>query len=212
MKTEIVLLGVLHNFHNNVDCYDLNALEKLIASIKPSVICVELDDDEVKNRKEQPYKIEYQSIFSYADSNNIEIVGIDPQEPLYSELVEPYNDNQKDFPERAPEACRVLEIQQSQLYDFLINEYWTKLSNVHSSQTEDFLNLKHRFQEALMGPAEKDGWDRFNKYYVEQIISVANENQGKRILVTIGIEHIYWLRNYLRDHSDYSLPRIDCFI
>ena len=127
---------------------------------------------------------------------------MDPEEPLYTELVSPYIENQRKFKDEQPEKQSVLEIQQSQLYDFLINEHWKTPREVQSQITHTLMDLKHRFQEELLGEKEKKGWNRFNEYYLDQITKISEEYQDKRILVTIGIEHVYWLQKELRKISN----------
>ncbi len=72
---------------------------------------------------------------------------------------------------------------------------------VNSRQTDALFEVKHEFQSALYGPEERRGWERWNEHFLSRILDVARDNAGKRIVVTVGVEHGYWLRKRLRRDS-----------
>ena len=205
IKAKIVILGVLHIFHNSVPNYSLKDLELSLNKIKPDLIAVELMQSEIDKLKSQSFKIEYNVILPYAKKNKIPIYGLDPEEPKFSKMADPYIKNQKDFPVKFPAESKVQGNFQRHLFDYLIKEHWTSASRVQSEVTDSFFDLKHRFQEDLMGKAEKDGWNDFNSYYSSQIFSLAEKNKGKTILVTIGVEHVYWLKKKLSSSKDFEI-------
>jgi len=199
--TIVIILGVLHSFHNSVPSYSLEKLESALHKIKPDIILAELTQSEIDSAKSQTFKIEYGIILPYAKKNKISVLGLDPEEPLFSKMVDPYIKNQKDFPKKFPLESKTQDVFQSQLFDFLIKEHWVSISKTQSDTTNDMFKLKHRFQEELMGIEEKNGWNSFNQYYSDKISEVAKKSPGKTILVTIGIEHVYWLKEKLSSNS-----------
>jgi len=74
-----------------------------------------------------------------------------------------------------------------------------------SRLTHELFRLKHRFQDELMGQPEKDGWETFNSYYTNRISEIALRNPGLRVLVTIGLEHIYWLQDELEKNAAFEI-------
>jgi len=160
---------------------------------------------EIDKSKLQSFKIEYNVILPYAKQNKIPVHGLDPEEPKFSKMVDSYIKNQKDFPIKFPVESKVQTNFQQHLFDYLIKEHWTSVSRVQSEVTNSFFDLKHRFQEDLMGKAEKDGWNDFNSYYSSQIFNLAEKNAGKTILVTIGVEHVYWLKKKLSSSKDFEI-------
>lgn len=196
-KTKVIILGVLHSFHKVVPSFSLAKLESALEEIKPDIICAELMQSEINTNKNQTFKIEYEVILPYAKKNNVLLVGLDPEEPKFSEMVDPYIKNQKEFPKRSPVESKIQDIYQEQIFDFLIKEHWTSINKTQSEVTNTLFRLKHRFQEELMGREEKVGWSTFNSYYENRISDLALKNPGKTILVTIGIEHVYWLKERL---------------
>jgi hypothetical protein len=205
VKTKIVILGVLHSFHSQVPSYSLEHLKSALEKIKPDVLCAELKQSEIDSDKKQNYKIEYGVILPYTKNHNVKVVGLDPEEPLLSKMVDPYVKNQKEFPKRSPVESKVQDIYQAQLFDYLIKEHWVSIDKTQSAITNTLFQLKHRFQEELMGPEEKNGWDKFNEYYANIISTEAKKNPGKTVLVTIGLEHVYWLKEKLGKDSALTL-------
>jgi len=104
--TKIALLGVLHSWHNEVKVFSLEHLNTAIHRLKPDIICVELMPSEIKSDFSQPYKIEYSVILPYGFNHSIKIEGLDPEEPLYTRMVQDYQRNQKtlvrSFSSRSP--------------------------------------------------------------------------------------------------------------
>jgi hypothetical protein len=205
INTKIVILGVLHSFHNQVPSFSLEHLQSAIEKIKPDVLCVELMQSEVISDKKQSYKIEYNVILPYAKKNSVKVVGLDPEEPLFSKMVDSYIENQKGFAKRSPSESKIQDIYQTQLFDFLIKEHWTSIDKTQSVITNTLFQLKHRFQEELMGQEEKNGWNKFNEYYANIISTEAKKNPGKIVLVTIGLEHVYWLKTNLGKDAAFTL-------
>jgi len=54
-------------------------------------------------------------------------------------------------------------------------------------------------------PQEEQGWEGWNQYFLQQIIRAAKQNPGKRIVVIVGVEHGYWLREHLRKQDGVKL-------
>jgi len=161
---------------------------------------------EIDTKKTQTFKIEYSVIFPYVQKKKIPIYGLAPEEPTFSEMIDLYIKNQKEFPQRASSDYKNQEIFQKELFDYLIKEHWTTAGKVQSDVTNALFEVKHRFQDALMGKVEKDGWSSFNTHYVKVISELASNHKGKTILVTIvGVEHVYWLKKELSSNKNIDL-------
>jgi uncharacterized circularly permuted ATP-grasp superfamily protein len=57
----------------------------------------------------------------------------------------------------------------------------------------------------LFGDKQRRGWEGWNTHFLETILKAAEENSGKRIIVVVGAEHSYWLRNKLRKQEGIRL-------
>ncbi len=81
-----------------------------------------------------------------------------------------------------------------------------------SSHSDALFAVKHSFQNALFGPKEEIAWNSRNSFFLEQIMSAARKNPGKRILVLVGVEHAYWLRNKLKASSEVRYKSVEPFL
>ena len=206
-QTEVALLGVLHNYHSQVPTYSLEHLKHALIKIAPDVICVELKKSDLDS-KEFNYKQEYQVILPYAKENNVLIEALDPEEPTYSEICKPYMENHKRHKNDFPVEDSVLEKQITHMFTFLIQDHWSTLAKTQSELTHSLIDIKHRIQEDLLGKAEKEGWEKINKLYLDRILAICEIHKGKRIMISIGIEHIYWLKNRITTYQVLDLEKI----
>ncbi len=62
---------------------------------------------------------------------------------------------------------------------------------------DDMVRLKHDFQIEVFGDAEKQAWNGWNDHFLQTIAEVNRQNHGKRIVVVVGAEHHYWLKQAL---------------
>ncbi|MGE3608555.1 MAG: hypothetical protein AB7I27_03115 [Bacteriovoracaceae bacterium] len=208
LKTKLVIMAMLHSLHNDVPSYSLLKLKQVLKQINPDVICAELNQEEIKTSKLQKNKIEYNVILPYAKESRIDVFGMEPVDKVFDQKVTDYLENQKQFREKFPERYKVWEIYQRQLLNYLTHDYWTEFDKVQSQETDNLFRLKHEFQNELMGTREKEGWDYFNNVFANKISEISQQYKGKKVLVTIGAEHVYWLKEKLKHNSEFELIEI----
>ena len=76
---------------------------------------------------------------------------------------------------------------------------------MNDAVTDQQMRAKHPLQEALVGEGERTGWDAWNRHFLDVITSAAAEHPGKRIVVLVGAEHGYWLRERLAGRPNVRL-------
>lgn len=207
MKNRILILSVLHNLHEEHDYYSLEVLKKVVEQIAPDVICVELSPEGIKTddlQKTASYKTEYKVILPYAEAHGCELVALEPAQPLFSKLVDPYKQAQKHFEENEPKKDEALDQFIGILYENLF-DYWDSVFTVNSAKTDFAFKIKHAFQSAIVGDGERDGWEAWNQHFLKQILAANQQHEGKLILVTVGAEHRYWLTDALEKEENLQL-------
>jgi hypothetical protein len=201
----VVVLDTLHQMHAEVPAYDNAALGRAIERLKPDVLCVELQPDDLTARPPEKTKQEYPSvIYPLIDRHHLRVYAMEPAEPLYDTLLAPYRASAMAFNEREPAQAKAFGQYVDGLYTVL-KARWTSPAAVNDRVTDDALRAKHALQEALMGPAEHAGWEAWNGHFLEVVQRAARENPGRRIVVLVGAEHGYWLRGHLRDTPGMTL-------
>lgn len=204
-KAEVFVLSTLHQFHSDSKYYSFQTLSNTIEKIKPDVLAVELTPQDLESRKEQKTKIEYQkSVFPLIEKNKYQTIALEPAEPLYSEIIDLLKESNKENQEKFPQKIEAFSVYSNSLYDYLF-KHWNSVKAVNSKETDAHFEVKHQFQNRLFGEKEAKVWNDWNSYFLTQILDAAAKNKGKRILVLVGVEHSYWLRNHLRNNQTVKL-------
>lgn len=202
-KPEVFILSTLHQFHAQSKFYSFEKLSEIVEKFNPDLIAVELTRKDLETRKEQKTKQEYQkSIFPLA--GKYKLVPLEPAEPKFSELVNFIISANKELNEKSPEKAEAFSVYSDALYDYLFKKWDSPLS-VNSGETDALFEVKHKFQETLFGEKEEKGWEGWNQHFLDVILETAKENPGKKILVTVGVEHGYWLRKHLKESAAVKL-------
>lgn len=201
----VVVLDTLHQMHAEVPAYDNAALGHAIERLKPDVLCVELQPDDLTTRPVEKTKQEYPAvIYPLIDHHHYRVYAMEPTEPLYDAILTPYRGNTEAFDTHQPARAEAFSKYSESLYTVL-KAYWTSPAAVNDEATDSAFRAKHVLQEALMGPGEHAGWEAWNDHFLEVIERAARENPGRLVVVTVGAEHGYWLRAHLRNVADVTL-------
>jgi hypothetical protein len=199
MPAKVIVLVTLHRMHETVPGYSFDRLGRIIEHLKPDVLCVELQPEDLTARPDESTKREYPKvIYPLIDRHHYRVYALEPAEPTYSAIIKPYVAGAQAFQQEQPSMASAFGQYSKGLYAGL-TAYWTSPARINDATTDAQLRAKHALQQAMMGAAERTGWQRWNGEFLATITRAARENPGKRIVVTVGAEHGYWLRGHLAD-------------
>jgi len=136
--------------------------------------------------------------------HNWTAVALEPEGPRRSELIGLLRGAEESLRKTAPQKDEAFDTYNDKLFKYLLSE-WHSAADVNASWTDRWFAVKHSFQHGLYGPQEEQGWEGWNQYFLQQIASAAKQNPGKRIVVIVGVEHGYWLRQHLREQNGVKL-------
>lgn len=191
---EVIVLSTLHQLHEQTPGYSFHDLSEIIEQLRPDVLAVELTAGDLESRREQSVKQEYQrSVFPLLDKHQYAVVPLEPPQPLFDELVGLSRQARNQLIEQNPAGAEAFNVYTDSLYEML-TQRWVSSGQVNSPMTDLLFESKHLFQNALFGPAEVRVWESWNQHFLQKILTAADANPGKRILVLVGAEHSYWLR------------------
>ncbi len=194
---KILVLSTLHHLHGEVDYYTYAHLSRIVEHFSPDVLAVELTPSDLRDRKAQRVKQEYQhSIYPLLDHLQCEVIPLEPAEPLYSELVRLGQKAVDELEKRTPAAVEQFGLYVNALYEVLLG-WWSSPMDVNSAETDRHFEIKHKYQSEVFGKDEKEGWERWNQHFLDQILAGAARNPDCKMLVLVGVEHAYWLRKQL---------------
>ncbi|QQS40515.1 MAG: hypothetical protein IPM63_14255 [Acidobacteriota bacterium] len=210
--TEVLVLSTLHQFHGKDNSYTFEELSEIVESYRPNIIAVELTPEDLRTRKEQKTKVEYQkSIFPSADKIKAKMVPMEPAEPKFSELVGLIRASDSELGEKKPDAADGFSTYVDALYGYLF-DHWRSAAEVNSARTDALFEVKHAYQNSLYGEKQEKGWEGWNSHFLEKVLETARANKGSRILVTVGAEHSYWLREKLGEQEGIRLIDAETFL
>jgi hypothetical protein len=93
-------------------------------------------------------------------------------------------------------------------YDAL-KSYWRTPAEVNSQVTDRVLHGKMTLEAQLQGTVRADGQKRWDQYTVDVARRAVKENQGKRVLVLVGIENCYAIRELLGRDPQINLVNME---
>jgi hypothetical protein len=211
-RSEVFVLATLHQYHSETKYYSFETLSHIIEKLRPEILAVELTPADLLSRREQKTKQEYQkSIFPLIDKHKFETVPLEPAEPTFSEIISLIRDAEKNLREKSPEKAAAFSLYVETLYDYLFKS-WNSPLAVNSAQTDVLFEIKHNYQNAVYDENQTRGWESWNTHFLDKILEAANNNPGKRIVVTVGAEHAFWLRKKLRGNKSVSLLEAEAYL
>lgn len=194
---EVVVLATLHQMHAQVPGYSFDRLRQVIEQLHPDVLCLEVRADKLAARAPEQTKQEYPKvIYPLLARGHYAVVAMEPSEPEYSAILHPYVQANAAFQASGGAAVAALAAYSDATYAAL-KTHWRDAAAVNDATTDDMLRAKHAFQQAAIGAGEREGWERWNRHFLAVIKQAAADHPGQRIVVTVGVEHGYWLRQHL---------------
>jgi hypothetical protein len=206
--SEVVVLCALHQLHEQAPFYTYADLNAAIEKLHPDVLAVELTPADLKDKVEQKNKREYQnSVYHLLRRHNWPTVALEPEGPRRTELIGLLRGAEQELQKTSAQKDEAFDSYNDTLFKYLLSE-WHSAADVNASWTDRFA-VKHSFQQSLYGPQEEQGWEGWNQYFLQQIATAAKQNPGKRIVVIVGVEHGYWLREHLRKPGEVKVLDTD---
>lgn len=203
--TEVVVLGALHQMHEEVPGYSYANLKTSIDRLHPDVLAVELTPSDLAGRVVQKNKREYQNaVYPLLQQYKWKAVAMEPEGERRAVLLGEMRLADESVQKDSPQKLEAFGTYVDTLFEFL-KPKWQSVADVNSHWTDDLFAVKHAYQHKIYGPSEEKGWEGWNSFFLERITAAAVANPGKRIVVIVGVEHCYWLRGHLRNSPGIKL-------
>jgi hypothetical protein len=82
-------------------------------------------------------------------------------------------------------------------------------SDAYDQRQKSELALRDEYQNDMVGPG---GWRNINVEHYRNVDITIRKHRGKRILVTFGAGHKYWLLEQLRQRDDIEVLEMESFL
>lgn len=205
--SQIFVLGTLYSRHQTIAAYDLDALRRVVLAIDPDVVVVDCTPTEVREQKVHPSKVEYpQVIFPLVRQHGYRVYAAEPDEPLFTQIVQPLAQARSAFAEAKPEQARVLSDYDKATWSAL-KLYWQSPADAHDTTTALALAGLKALDTRVHGGLQAQANTRWIEHWVQIVRQAAVENPGKKILAVAGIDNREEIERELR--HDRALDVVD---
>ena len=196
--TQIFVLGSLYSRHQSIAAYDLAALRRVIVAIDPDVVVVDCTPTEVRDQKVHASKVEYpEVIFPLVREHGYRVYAAEPDEPLFTQIVEPLAQALGAFARNNPEQARVLDDYDKATWAAL-KLHWRSPADAHDEPTALALAGRKALDASVHGELLVAGNARWIEHWVRIVRQAAAENPGKKILAVAGIDNRAEIERELR--------------
>jgi hypothetical protein len=203
--SEVFLLGTLYKRHEQVPAYDVATLTRIVETVAPEVLVLDVTPDELKKQAVFPGKVEYtKGIFPLLKKHKFIVYPAEPAEPLFTEIVDAAKASLARFDKEQPVLSASFKRTEKNVYTVL-GSHWTSAARVQDNITGEMIDSVARLQGELVGSAIKDGDERWDRHTADVVIKAASEHPGKRILVLTGIRNRPLVQRYLQAAPDLRL-------
>jgi len=205
--TQVFVVGTLYSRHASMAAYDLAALRRVIVAIDPDVVVVDCTPTEVRQQKVHPSKVEYpEVVFPLVQQHGYRVYAAEPDEPLFTQIVEPLAQHRSAFAKSKPEQAQVLRDYDKATWSALAL-HWHSPADAHDETTALALAGRKALDTAVYGEVQAQGNARWIEHWVRIVRQAAAENPGKKILAVAGIDNRHEIERELR--QDRGLAVID---
>lgn len=195
------IFGTMHSEEIRANSnFDLEAYEALIMDFSPDIICGEVrPEDWESHLKDESYTgylgpNEYRKlILPLCEREAIQFVPIDwfDDECLSLDYFEGMTQKRK----------QEIEAEFSKLTEHYISLGQSSEIPFNSIAFNEYIERKQDFQHTINPEVHKIYWTKRNDIMISRVQETMKQNPGKRILCTVGVEHVYLYCKHLQDRN-----------
>jgi hypothetical protein len=173
-------------------------LRKVVLAIAPDVLVVDCTPTEIREQKVHPSKVEYpQVIFPLVQQHGYRVYAAEPDEPLFTQIVQPLAQARAEFAKARPEPARILADYDKATWAALAL-YWQSPAEAHDATTALALAGRKALDTSVYGELQAQANTRWIEHWVRIVRQAAAENAGKKILAVAGIDNREEIERELR--------------
>lgn len=185
MRTPVAVLGTLAEFHRRPIPFDLPALVRLVTSLEPDFLCLDLTMDQWHGRDATELPPEYRdALLPLACQTDMVVVPVAGDRP-------PPAPSASGWRGRLLEALRrrLERVQSSAPDPGGVNQGWRHV----------LANVLYELIDGLAGRDIYRAWREHALHLTQAVRDVARRDPGRRILVVVNVRHCHRIRKALED-------------
>lgn len=215
-KTKVLVLGTIHQMHENDSSYTYHDIAKILNTFKPDVICVEIREKEFRR---EIYLPEMTLAVIYGVSKGLKIFPIDWWEGSEKRnarterdsliKLKPYKKLIKKEVKLEKANTLIQEFKKIYGNDF---KKWTQKSYqfFNGEEYSNYIREGYNISQHIYGDSPMNlSWRPRNNNMYNNIEKVISENKEQNIIILTGCEHKYYFDDTLRTRKDIVLVTIN---
>lgn len=204
-RSQVFVLATLYGRHDSTPAYGRDALRRIIESIGPEVVVLDVSPRELREQSVHPSKREYpEVIFPLVEEHGYRAYAGEPDEPEFTRIVQGLGDALRTFRSEHEDLAAADRSYEAATWAALAR-LWQSPADVNGALTDHMLSAYRRYQDRLAGPAVAQAWRLWHEHAVTMVRQAHRENPGRRILVLIGVANCAALRAELRGMEELEL-------
>ncbi len=206
---EVFVVSTLYRRHAEVPAYGHDSLRAIIERIRPTAVVLDVSPRELRDQAVHPSKAEYpQVIFPYVRQHRLRAYAGEPDEPVFSEVVQQLGRRLSAFRTEDPAAAQA-DAEHERATWAALARAWQSPADVNGALTDQLLAARRAYQDRVAGPGVAGAWGTWNDHAVAMVRRAAVENPGGRVLVLIGVENAALIRPALGQYPELALVDVE---
>jgi len=225
-KAKVAVMGMIHSGHPTSEHWGLAQVEQTIRNFQPDVVCTEIAPDRwdrIDRDLRERDAIEDPRVLRFPEYTDLILrlslsmgFTIEPCAGWTIEMSDLRNSRIAEFEgearwaiPRAEYARRLSALRTTYGDDPVGDDPAYIHSEAYDQRQKGELALYDEYQNDMIGPG---GWTNINVGHYRNVDLTIQRHRGKRILVTFGGGHKYWLLEQLRERDDIELLELGDFL
>lgn len=218
--TEVAVMGMTHSGHVGSEVWGLDEVEQAVRAFAPDVLCTEIAPDRwdrIERDLVERDAIEDPRVVRFPEYKDL-LLRLSVELDIEVEPCAGWTLEMSDL-----RQTRIAQFETEDRWADEREEYaaaqaaWAEIrgdgppvpddpeyihSDAYDADQKGRLALYDRFQNDMIGPG---GWTNINVEHYRQVDRTLRAHAGKRVLITFGGGHKYWLLERLRERRDVTL-------
>lgn len=192
-RTPVAVLGTLAEFHREPIPYDLTALVRLVAELRPDLLCLDLTPEQWQRGDFGDLPSEYaQALLPLAHQTDIVVVPIAGARPPA---------------EPAATGWRGIAIRLLRRWLAHLQRTAPGPAAVNEGPRHFLADLLYGATVLLAGGEARRAWRAHTEHLVQQVLQVARRDPERRVLVAVNVRHCHHIRHALQIHPEVRVTR-----
>lgn len=225
--TEVAVLGMIHGRHRTSELWGLDDVRETIQRFDPDAVCAEIppdrmdeawrdfrDDGVIEEPRVRVFPEYTDLMFALADEMGFDIV---PCAGWTTEMNDLRRTRLRQF-QTVPQFAEANADYQRRIAEARARDPWNRgeLDDphiIHSDLYDERIKAEYSiYDEVLNDWIGPGGWTNINEAHMRWINTAVDAYRGRRILVTFGGAHKYWILDALRERDDVELLDVRPFL